>query len=95
MKIRVEESVQFRKNVKNLHKNQKIDLDKAVLALLKNPDIGESKIGDLQDIMVYKFRMVNQLTLIAYSYYEDMLLLRLIAFGSHENFYRDLKQIIH
>jgi len=36
--------------------------------------------------------MVNQLNLLAYSYEDEVLTLSLLALGSHENFYRDLKQ---
>jgi len=36
--------------------------------------------------------MVNQLALLAYEYDEVKDTLTLLAFGSHENFYRDLKK---
>jgi mRNA-degrading endonuclease YafQ of YafQ-DinJ toxin-antitoxin module len=35
--------------------------------------------------------MVNQLALLAYTYEDNRLILTLLALGSHENFYRDLK----
>jgi hypothetical protein len=54
--------------------------------------IGIQKSGDLSDVRVYKFNMVNQLTLIAYSFDDHALVLKLILFGTHENFYRDLKK---
>jgi hypothetical protein len=38
--------------------------------------------------------MINQLTLLAYSYDGSVLTLTLLAIGSHENFYRDLKKKI-
>ena len=55
-------------------------------------DIGDLKSGDLGCVRVYKFKMVNQLNLLAYSYEGEVLTLSLLALGSHENFYRDLKQ---
>lgn len=82
----------FSRTVKKLHKNQKQDLDKAVKALVENPNIGEPKVGDLTGISVYKFKMVKQLTLLAYHYEDETLTLSLLALGSHENFYRDLKK---
>ncbi|MAH06444.1 MAG: type II toxin-antitoxin system RelE/ParE family toxin [Alphaproteobacteria bacterium] len=82
----------FSRTVKKLHKNQKQDLDKAVRALVENPNIGEPKVGDLSGISVYKFKMVKQLTLLAYHYEDETLTLSLLALGSHENFYRDLKK---
>lgn len=82
----------FSRTVKKLHKNQKQDLDKAVKALVENPNVGEPKVGDLTGISVYKFKMVKQLTLLAYHYEDETLTLSLLALGSHENFYRDLKK---
>lgn len=81
----------FTKTVKKLHPNQKKSLDDAVRAIVQNPALGEAKKGDLAGIHVHKFKMQNQLTLLAYSYQEDIITLTLLALGSHENFYRDLK----
>ncbi len=81
----------FKKTVKKLHQNQKKDLDDAVKVLMAEPTIGEQKKGDLSFLRVYKFTMVNQLTLLGYSYEDDTVTLELIAQGSHENFYRDVK----
>jgi mRNA-degrading endonuclease RelE of RelBE toxin-antitoxin system len=82
----------FRNAVKKLHKNQKKDLDDAVKQIMDSPDIGESKVGDLAGISVYKFKMVKQLTLLAYRYEDETVILTLLALGTHENFYRDLKR---
>ena len=86
------QSRQFAKEVKKLHSNQKSDLDKAVQLLIADPMIGDSKAGDLEGVRVHKFKIVNQLNLLAYSYEDEILTLTLLAIGSHENFYRDLKQ---
>ena len=83
----------FKKAVKRLHKNQKTDLDNAIRELLKDPYIGEQKKGDLLFLRVHKFKMVKQLTLLGYSYEDGTVTLELMALGSHENFYRDLKKI--
>jgi mRNA-degrading endonuclease YafQ of YafQ-DinJ toxin-antitoxin module len=82
----------FKKTVKRLHANAKQDLDKAVKELMMNPLAGELKKGDLNGVRVYKFRMINQLTLLAYMFDEADESLTLLALGSHENFYRDLKK---
>ena len=42
---------------------------------------------------VYKFKMVKQLTLLGYSYEDGAVVLELLTFGSHENFYRDAKKL--
>ena len=82
----------FAKQVKKLHSNQKSDLDEAINEIIANPFIGEPKKGDLAGVHVYKFKMVKQLTLLAYAFYDGENELHLLALGSHENFYRDLKK---
>ncbi|BDX05162.1 type II toxin-antitoxin system RelE/ParE family toxin [Planctobacterium marinum] len=84
----------FKKAVKKLHKNQKADLDKAVKVLMQEPQLGEQKKGDLSFMRVYKFKMAKQLTLLGYSYESGSVVLELLTFGSHENFYRDAKKIL-
>ena len=84
----------FKKAAKKLHKNQKADLDNAVKQLMKDPFLGEQKKGDLSFLRVYKFKMVKQSTLLGYSYENGMVILELIALGSHENFSRDVKKIV-
>ncbi|MDN3699228.1 type II toxin-antitoxin system RelE/ParE family toxin [Vibrio clamense] len=83
----------FKKAVKKLHKNQKTDLDNAIRALMEDPYLGEQKKGDLSFLRVHKFKMVKQLTLLGYSYEDGTVTLELMALGSHENFYRDMKKI--
>ncbi len=82
----------FKKAVKKLHTNQKKDLDKSINALMKNPLLGAQKKGDFSFLRVHKFTMVKQLTLLGYSHERGTLILELIALGSHENFYRDVKK---
>ena len=82
----------FGKQIKKLHKNQKSDLDQAVEYIVNNPGIGDLKKGDLAGVQVYKFKMVNQLALLAYQFDDNADQLVLLVLGSHENFYRDLKK---
>ena len=82
----------FKKAVKKLHTNQKTDLDNAIKALLVEPLLGDQKKGDFSFLRVYKFKMVKQLTLLGYSYEDGAIVLELLVLGSHENFYRDIKQ---
>lgn len=90
--ISVQQTRLFARTVKKLKKNQKPDLDEAIKAVLKSPLIGEKKRGDLSYLRVHKFRMAGQPTLLGYSYESGNIVLQLIALGSHENFYRDLKR---
>jgi addiction module RelE/StbE family toxin len=83
----------FANAVKKLHKNQKKDLDKAINEIIDDYTIGEEKTGDLVGVRVYKFKMNKQLTLLAYTFEEKILILTLLALGSHQNFYTELKRI--
>ena len=92
--MNVNENKTFTEFVKKLHHNQKKDLDKAVNIIILDPGIGDAKVGDLSGIFVYKFKMVKQMTLISYTYNDQTITLTLLKLGSHENFYRDLKNIV-
>lgn len=46
-------------------------------------------MGDLAGVLVYKFKINKQLILLSYTYDEDEI--NLLTFGSHQNFYKDLK----
>jgi hypothetical protein len=88
--VQVLQSAAFSRAYKKLHKNQKADVDVAVDAIVKSPDLGEPKRGDLAGVYVYKFKSQNQLMLLAYEY--DLKTRMLLLLGSHENFYRNLKR---
>ena len=90
--MQVIQTKRFERVYKKLHKNQLSDVNRAIKEIIENPQIGEQKKGDLAEIMVYKFKMVNQLTLLAYSYDDEKIILTFIALGTHENFYRDIKR---
>ena len=80
----------FGRKLKKIKPRQKKELDAAVLDILSDPDIGEKKVGDLAGVLVHKFKMNKQLTLLSYTYSATEI--NLLTFGSHENFYRELKQ---
>jgi len=87
----IKQTNSFKRVVKKLYTNQKKELDKAVREVLKNPHIGAAKKGDLYGVKVYKFNMINQLTLLAYNYDTHSNVITLLALGTHEGFYKDLK----
>ena len=89
---RVVQTPIFKKAVKKLKKNQKLDLDNAVKDLMVDPELGTKKNGDLSYLWVYKFKMVKQEMLLGYSYEDDSVVLELLNIGTHENFYRDMKR---
>jgi mRNA-degrading endonuclease RelE of RelBE toxin-antitoxin system len=82
----------FARAVKKLHRKQKVGLDEAVKDIANDPGIGEAKVGDLAGVQVYKFRMANQLCLVAYRVMDEETV-KLLMVGPHENFYRDLKRV--
>ena len=82
----------FNRAVKKLHPGQKTELDSAVRAIAANPSLGDAKVGDLAGVRVFKFRLNTQLCLLAYSQ-PDEETIKLLALGTHENFYRDLKRL--
>ena len=88
--VQVLQSAAFSRAYKKLHKNQKMDVDDAVEAIVRSPELGEPKRGDLAGVYVYKFKSNSQLMLLAYEYDPETRMLLLL--GSHEDFYRDLKR---
>ena len=90
LKIRVEQTNGFLRAYKKLHNNQKDRVDQAVAEIVKNPNFGEAKKGDLSGVYVHKFDCVNQLFLLAYEYDPQTRVLLLV--GTHKNFYRNLKR---
>ncbi len=90
--VRLVQPPTFKRAAKRLHKQQKQELDKAVRAIAVNPTIGENKVGDLAGVRVYKFKMNRRLTLLAYQFFKLENVVKLLALGSHENFYRDMKR---
>ena len=81
----------FAKATKKLHAPQKVELDAALKLIAKDPIIGEAKVGDLLGVYVYKFKLSQQQYLLAYRIV-DQESIKLLTFGPHENFYRDLKR---
>ena len=79
------------RSIKKLHPNQKKSLDKAIKAIASKPEIGEAKVGDLEGIYVYKFKLVDRQWLLGYRVISSKKI-TLLLIGPHENFYRDLKK---
>lgn len=90
MKIKMTNA--FEKTAKRVHRNQIKYIEDAIDEIIKNPEIGELKKGDLAGVYVYKIRINKQLILLAYILDELKKELTLLSLGSHENFYRDLKK---
>ncbi len=83
----------FAKQKKKLKKNQIKKLDEAIKTIMASPEIGDFKRGDLQGIRVYKYKVGNNLILLAYEIEGSTLYL--YSFGSYQNFYKELSNYLH
>jgi mRNA-degrading endonuclease YafQ of YafQ-DinJ toxin-antitoxin module len=90
--MKVEQSGSFGRRVKKLKPDEKKSLDKAIKKIMLDTSIGTMKTGDLSGVQVHKYKHNTQQCLLAYRVAERGVLLTLLALGTHENFYRDLKR---
>ena len=82
----------FKRTYKKLADNQLAEVNAAIRVIASDPSVGQAKKADLAGVFVYKFPVLDQQYLLAYSQdAEDEI--ALLAIGVHENFYRDLKRI--
>jgi mRNA-degrading endonuclease RelE of RelBE toxin-antitoxin system len=84
------QTLTFRQSYKKLHSNVRSVVNEQIQQVMENPNIGEEKKQDLQGVFVHKFKVHDQLYLLAYTF--DTTSLTLLNLGVHENFYRDLKR---
>jgi mRNA-degrading endonuclease RelE of RelBE toxin-antitoxin system len=96
MTLDIQVTVSFARAAKKLHAKDKKVVDQAVKDLAESPSLGEEKRGDLAGYFVYKFKLNNQETLLAYALRPDKFKptsVILMAVGPHENFYTQLKRV--
>lgn len=94
----------FRQFVKKARRPLQLVIEDVVEELCANPELGESKIGDLVGIWVYKFRFNRQEYLVAYrpptkAQQErgdavEFLVIDFYQVGPHEKFYEMLKRYL-
>lgn len=89
--MRVLTTPRFDRSVKKLHELEKKALDEAVKAVIADAEVGELKKGDLAGVRVYKYRFNSEQMLLAYAANTVEQVIILMGYGTHENFYRDLK----
>jgi len=90
--VEIIQTNRFEKAYKKLYPNQLAEVNKAIKTIIENPYIGEHKKGNLSWLRVYKFKVFGQLTLLGYNVEKiEEIVLTFVSIGSHENFYRDLK----
>ena len=99
MALDIQVTTSFARTAKKLHARDKKVVDQAVRDVVDSPNgtnLGEEKRGDLAGYFVYKFKLNNQETLLAYALRPDKFKptsVVLMAVGPHENFYSQLKRV--
>ena len=83
----------FRKVFKKMHKNKQNEVKNEIKKIVNDPEIGEEKKGDLSRVFVHKFKIDQQLILLAYQFDPETRILLML--GSHQNFYKDLKRVVN
>ena len=64
--MKILQSRSFRNKVKKLNKKEKEILDTEVTKIVKDPNIGIEKKGDLRGVFVHKFKIHTVLYLLSY-----------------------------
>lgn len=82
----------FRKFVKKHSRPFQLVIEDEAERILKDPEMGEAKKGDLAGFRVHKFSFHKQQYLIAYRIQGKEIIFYMI--DTHENFYRELKRYI-
>ncbi|MBT3309645.1 MAG: type II toxin-antitoxin system RelE/ParE family toxin [Gammaproteobacteria bacterium] len=88
--MKITQKPTFKRAYKKLHSNQCAAVNQAIKQVLKDPELGSGKSGDLAGVKVFKFDCVKQLYLLAYTASDEKL--DLLSLGPHENFYKKLKR---
>lgn len=90
--MKITASNHFLKFKKKSSNKFQLEIDNQINIIIENPEIGEPKKGDLAGVRVIKFTFESQQLLISYEYLFNEL--RLYSIGSHENFYKKLKDYL-
>ncbi len=90
--MKIFQSRTFERKVKKFTKSQKKKLDEEIRKIVENTSIGSEKKGDLRGVFVHKFKIHTLQYLLAYRF--DKEIIELIMIGPHENYYRDLKNVL-
>ena len=80
------------RGVKRLHPNIATAIHAAIAAIAEDPKLGKEKKSDLEFFFVYQYQILDVQYLLAYLIDEGTKEIVLMAVGSHENFYHDLKR---
>lgn len=82
----------FSRLYKKLGKRQLTALHEAMDRVLKSPQSGQRKVGDLSELYVFKYKLGSEEWLLGYTLHSSKKIITWHAIGHHENFYRDVKR---
>jgi len=82
----------FKKFLKKQNRGLQLAIEDEATMIIETPEVGESKRGDLAGFRVHKFKFHGQEYLIAYIARDRQIVF--YSIGTHENFYRELKQYL-
>ena len=91
--MKILQSRLFARSIRKFHRQEKKALDNEIRKIMRNPEIGQEKRGELKGVFVHKFKIRTTLYLLSYKL-NDPKTLELIMIGPHENYYRDLENFI-
>lgn len=82
----------FEKQFKKFSNKDRTNIQLEIKKIAKEPLIGEQKKGILKSIRVYKWKLKNQLYLLAYEFVKKEKIIYLYAVATHEGFYKELER---
>jgi mRNA-degrading endonuclease RelE of RelBE toxin-antitoxin system len=82
----------FKRFVKKQKRSFQLAIEDETEKIQNNPFLGEAKKGDLSGFRVFKFKFQQTEYLMAYKFLNTEIIFYMI--GTHENFYRELKQYL-
>jgi len=80
----------FKRVYKKLYPAHRKKANESIKVIMKSPNVGEEKKGDLTKVFVHKTKLDQEQILIAYTFSSKQI--TLLALGTHENFYHNLKK---
>ena len=92
MTYKENQTPRFSRSYKKLYKRELENVHEAMDAIIKQPEIGTEKIGDLSNLFVYKFKVGKNEWLLGYTFSATKKIVTWHSIGQHENFYRDIKK---
>ncbi|MBI4056884.1 MAG: type II toxin-antitoxin system RelE/ParE family toxin [Elusimicrobia bacterium] len=85
----------FEKQFKKFHAKEQESIRQEIKKIALDPHLGEPKRGPLSGVRVHKFKIHNQIYLLAYEPDPKAKTIYLYALATHEGFYEALQRYIH